>query len=179
MFMMMLIPDRDATIKEASMFTKKTVFAAALIGVLGAGTTTAAFAQPGPGGWHGGGGGGGLLDGITLTSSQQTAMHALMEAGHQQMQTLHTQLRAIHEQIDTTLLSSGTVTAAMLAPLVQQQESLMQQVDARHISDQIAIHNLLTADQLARASATHAQLAALRQQEHALRASNAPDEPPQ
>lgn len=175
MFMMMLIPERDATSEEASMFTVKTFFAAALVGALGVGMTTAASAQPGPGGWHGGGA---LLDGITLTSDQQTAIHALMQAGHQQMQGLHTQLHSIHEQIDTMLLSSGTVTAAMLAPLVEQQESLMQQVDAKHVSDEIAIRNLLTTDQLAKASTTHAQLVALHDQEHALKASNGPDQPP-
>ena len=157
------------------MFTRKTLFAAALVGLAGAGPTVAARAQPGPGGWHHGGG---LLDGIALTDDQKSKLHALMQAGRADTRALREQMRAIHEKIDATLLSPGSVTEATLAPMVQQQEALMQQMDAKHMSDEIAIRNLLTADQIAKASATHAQIAALHDQEHALRGTaDAPADP--
>ncbi len=159
------------------MLSRKTLFAATLACMAAAGTSGTALAQPGPGpdGWHHGSS---LLDGITLTDSQKTSLQALMKAGRADTRSLHEQMRAIHEKIDATLLSSGSVTEATLAPLVQQQEALMQQMDAKHLSDEIAIRNLLTADQIAKASATHAQLAALHDQEHALRASADPSAAP-
>lgn len=160
------------------MLSRKTLLAAALIGAMGAvpiglARTAAAQNGPGPGGWHHGGG---LLDGVTLTDNQKTALHALMTAEHQDTASLRTQLHAIHNQIETALLSSGDVTEATLAPMQQQQESLMQQLDAKHLSTQIAIRNLLTSDQIAKAASTHTQMVALRQQERALHGNG--DAPP-
>lgn len=161
------------------MLTRKTFFAAITAGIIGAGTTGLALAQPGPGGpggWHHDGG---LLEGISLTDDQKTKLHALMKSGHADEKALHEQLRTIHENIDAALLSSGSVTATTLAPLVQQQEGVMQQLDAMHISNEIAVRNLLTADQIAKASSTHAQLAVLHQQEQALHSASASSEQPE
>ena len=148
------------------MLTRKMLFTTAIVGLLGCGT---ASAQPGPGGWHHGGGG--LLEGVTLTSAQQSQVHALMQAEHQNTKSLRQQARAIHEQIETTLLSSGTVTEATLAPLVQQEASLQQQLEAQHLSNEIAIRNLLTSEQLSQAASTHAQMVSLHNQEQALHSS--------
>ena len=162
------------------MVSSRTFFATAIvIGLVGCGAVTAASAQPGPrpDGWHHGSG---LLDGVTLTDDQKTKLQALMMAGHQDAQALHEQMHAIREQIDTALLSSGTVTEATVAPLLQQQEALTQQMDAKRLSDEIAIRNMLTASQIATAATTHAQLVALHQQEHALHQSTgdmAPGQP--
>ncbi len=134
---------------------------------------TVAHAQPGPG-FHGGFHHDSLLEGVTLTDAQQTQVHALRKAGWQATKPIMQQLHAVQEQIDTALLASGTVTEANLAPLVQQKESLMQQLDAQHVSEQIAVRNLLTADQIAQASASHAKLEALHAQEMSLRRQNAP-----
>ncbi|NPD69485.1 periplasmic heavy metal sensor [Lichenicola cladoniae] len=148
------------------MFTFKIIAAAAVLGVASAG---AAFAQPGhgggPGGWHHGDG---LLDGVTLTDTQKTKVHALMKAEHQDSKSLRDQIHAIHEQIETTLLSAGDVTEATIAPLEQQETSLMQQLGAKHVASEIAVRNLLTSDQIAKAASIHAQLTALHDQEHAL-----------
>ncbi len=152
------------------MLTRKMILAAAMAGVIGTGAAATAFAQGGPGGpegWHHGGMQ--LLEGITLTDEQKSTLRTLMQDGHAGSRALRQQLRAVHEQIETTLLSSGTVTAATLTPLVQQQEALMQQLDAQRIAREVAVHDMLTPAQLSQASAAHAQLEALHQQEHALR----------
>lgn len=161
------------------MFTKKTFLAAAAVAVMGAGTMGAGLAQPGPGGpggWHHGPG---LLEGVTLTDDQKSKLDALMKASHADLRSLHEQMHAIREKIDSTLLSSGDVTATTLAPLVQQQEALMQQLDAKQLSDEIAIRNMLTAAQIAQASSAHAELVSLHAQERALRQSQGapPDQP--
>ena len=78
------------------------------------------------------------------------------------------QMHAVHEQIATAMLASGTVTADQLAPLVTQEEQLRSQLDSARINTMLQIRALLTPDQLAQAAATHAKLAALHEQEHAI-----------
>ena len=123
------------------------------------------------GGWHG------PFAGAQFTAAQQTQVHAIMQAAHQQTASVRAQIQGLQQQIDTLLVSSGTVTEAQLTPLVQQQETLRQQLDASRISTEIAIRNLLTSAQLASAASTHAQLAALHQQEHAVLQAAAPATP--
>jgi len=162
------IDGRARTFEDWQMLSKTTLLAAALT----AGLATAAWAQPGlfgPGGWHGGGWhGDGMLDGVTLTDSRKTQLHALMKTARQNGRPLHEQMRQVHEKIDALLFSTDSVTEAQLAPLVQQEASLMQQVEQQHIENELAIRNLLTPDQLSKAASTHTQLVALHQQERAL-----------
>lgn len=158
------------------MLTRKTLLAAAVVAMTAAAASGgAAFAQPmpgqGPGGWHHGSP---LLDGVTLTDDQKSKLGDLMTAEHQGSASLRAQLRTIHDQIETTLLSSGDVTEATLAPLEQQEAALMQQLGAKRISMEIAVRNLLSAAQLAEASSTHTQLTALHNQERALDKADAP-----
>ncbi len=147
------------------MLSRKLLFALATLGTVGAGLAPA-MAQHGggPGGWHHGSP---LLEGVTLTDDQTAKLHALMQSQHGPT-SLHAQLRAVHGQIDDAILSGGTVSETSLQPLVQQEVSLMQQVEAQRISNELAIRSMLTPAQLAIASSTHAQMAALHQQEHAL-----------
>ena len=147
------------------MLSRKLLFALATLGTVGAGLAPA-MAQHGggPGGWHHGSP---LLEGVTLTDDQASRLHALMQSQHGP-DSLQAQLRAVHGQIDDAILSGAAASAASLQPLVQQEVSLMQQVEAQRISNELAIRSMLTPAQLATASSTHAQMAALRQQEHAL-----------
>ena len=163
--------------KDDDMLTRQMLLAAATAVLVGAGVAAGASAQPGPGGWHHGGGGG-LLEGVTLTDEQKTTLHTLMQNNHAATRTLREQLHTLHDQVETTLLSSGTVTAATLAPMVQQQEALMQQLDAQRVTEEIAVRNLLTPAQLSQAAAAHAQLATLHQQERALRGGG-DEQPPE
>ena len=152
------------------MLSRKLLFALATSVLATAGTVGAGLAPAmaqhggGPGGWHHGSP---LLEGVTLTDDQKTKLHALMKSEHGP-NSLSAQLRAVHQQIDGAILSNGTVSEASLQPLVQQEVSLMQQVEAQRVSNELAIRNMLTPSQLATASSTHAQMTALHQQEHAL-----------
>nr|WP_321984851.1 hypothetical protein [uncultured Lichenicoccus sp.] len=119
----------------------------------------------------------GAFAGAQFTAAQQTQVHSIMHTAHQQSAGVRTQIQSLQQQIDTLLLSSGTVTEAQITPLVQQQESLRQQLDASRISTEISIRNLLTSAQLAAAASTHAQLAALHQQEHAVMQAATPATP--
>ena len=157
------------------MFSRKLLFTLATAGALGAGLAPAMAQHGGPGGWHHGSP---LLEGVALTDAQKTQLHALMKSEHGPG-SLSAQLRAVHGQIDSAILSSGTVSEASLQPLVQQETSLMQQLEAQRISNALAIRNMLTPAQLATASTTHAQMEALHQQEHALmKASDMAPPPP-
>ncbi len=158
------------------MLSRKLLFALATFAATTVGAGLApAMAQHGGGfgGWHQGSP---LLQGVTLTDAQKTKLHALMQSEHGS-NSLHAQLRAVHEQIDSAILSSGTVSEASLQPLVQQETSLMQQVEAQRVSNELAIRNMLTPSQLATASSTHAQMTALHQQEHALMSASDTPQP--
>jgi len=158
-----------ANFQGTAMLSKTTLLAAALT----AGLASAALAQPGPppgpGGWHGGWHGGGMLDGVTLTDSQKTQLHTLMKTSRQNGHAVGEQMRQVHEKIDALLFSTGSVTEAQLAPLLQQEASLMQQIEQQHIENELAVRNLLTPDQLSKAASTHSRLVALHEQERALR----------
>ena len=152
------------------MSTRKTFIAFVTIGALGAGMASA-LAQHGPGGpggWHHGSP---FLEGVTLTEDQKTKLHTMMKA-ERQNNNLFEQMHAVHQQIDSAIFSSANVSEATLQPLLQQETSLMQQMEVQRVTNELAIRNMLTADQLATASATHAKLAALHQQEHALMKSS-------
>ncbi len=139
------------------------IVAAAAACALSAG---AAMAHPG-GDWHGGEGME-ILHSINLTDAQKEQARSIEKASWAQNKPLMEQMHAVHEQIATAMLASGTVTADQLAPLVTQEEQLRSQLDSARINTMLQIRALLTPDQLAQAAATHAKLAALHEQEHAI-----------
>jgi len=128
-----------------------------------------ALGQPMGGEFHHGGGME-FLHGLNLTDAQKAQMKSLHQAGWKQMKPIMTQLRSIHEQMVNRMLASGEVTAEALSPLVQQEESLRNQMDAIHLSQTLQMRALLTPEQLAQAASTHAKLETLHQQEHAVMA---------
>lgn len=157
------------------MANKNIIATVALAGVFGGTMLAPAHAQRGPGGWHHDP----LLEGVTLTSAQQTQVAALRKSNWQADRTLFDQLHAIQEKIDAALLASGTVTEASVAPLLQQKEAVQQQLDAARLAEQVAVRNLLTDAQVSAASANHAQMESLHAQERALHAQGqGPDAPP-
>ena len=128
--------------------------------------------------WRHGGpqGFGQILAAAQLTAAQKQQVHSIMSSAHAQNAPVMTQLRALQSQIETTLFSTGDVTAAQLMPLQQQVESLRAQIDANRIQTALAVRNVLTAAQLAKASSVQSQLSSLLQQEHALVAPAAASE---
>ena len=152
------------------MSKSRTMFGAALASALAFAAPVAApsaLAQE----WHGGHGGAGLMGimrQLNLTDAQREQVHALMQASRTATETTRTQLHQVSQQIETDMFSTATVTAAELAPLMQQQEQLRATLDQARISTMISMRGILTASQLATASSLHAQLATLHAREHAL-----------
>ncbi|MCQ8277410.1 Spy/CpxP family protein refolding chaperone [Acetobacteraceae bacterium KSS8] len=148
---------------------KKTTFAVLALGAALGTTLGVAHAQHGPGFWRHDP----LLAGVTLTDAQQQKIDALNKSDRHANKSLFQQVRAIDKKIDAALLTPGPVSEANLAPLVQQKAALMAQLDSARLSQEIAVRNLLTDDQLAIAAATRAKLDSLREQERALHAASA------
>ena len=116
-----------------------------------------------------------ILAAAQLSASQKQQVHQLLQAAHARNGTQHAQMQALHRQIEQTLFSSGDVTAAQLTPLLQQEDSLRQQLEASRIQTILSIRALLTPAQIAQASHAQAQLATLHQQEHAITHPGAAD----
>ena len=110
-----------------------------------------------------------VLGAVQLSGAQQQQLHAIIGAARSQSAPQRAQVRALQQQIDSALLSPGA-TEAQILPLLQQQESLRQQLDVGRIETGLAIRNIMTSSQLAKAASVQAQLAALHQQEHAVAA---------
>ncbi|MEI9987979.1 MAG: periplasmic heavy metal sensor [Aliidongia sp.] len=142
----------------------------------------AAVAQQGdaPGGmpmhFHGGMHGGGasaLLQGVTLTSTQQTQIASIRQTNWAAAKPIMQQLRATETQIRDLLLAAGSVNTAQLTSLQQTASSLHQQLDAQRLNTMLQIRAVLTSTQIAQAASTHQQMQALHQQMHSLMQSGA------
>jgi Spy/CpxP family protein refolding chaperone len=72
----------------------------------------------------------------------------------------------VHQQLDTAMLAGETLP--QLLPIQRQEDMLREQIDAQRLAVAVQMRNVLTPDQLAQASAEHAKLASLREQEHAV-----------
>ncbi len=125
-----------------------------------------ALADPGGHGMHHGGEE--FLRGVSLTDAQRDQVRQIEQAGWAQSKSGFEQMRSVHEQIMSRLLSSGSVSEADLAPLVQQEQALRAQMDERRLAAALQIRQVLTPQQLAEAAAKHQQLESLHEQEHAL-----------
>lgn len=109
---------------------------------------------------------------LQLTDAQQQQIHQIMQAARTQNAPEVTELRNLREQLRSTLFSSGDVTAASLAGIQQQIETVRQQLDASRLQTALQVRGVLTAAQLSKAASLQSQLASLRQQEHTLLAAS-------
>ena len=134
---------------------------------LGVSAIAGAHAQ-GWGGPHGGHRMFGLLDGVTLSDAQKAQIHSDLKAGFTAARTTMQSLHALDDQITAMMTSSGSVSAASVMPLIEQQETLRSQLDQERVAVALQVRSVLTASQLAQAAAAHSQLEALHQQEMAI-----------
>jgi Spy/CpxP family protein refolding chaperone len=139
-----------------------TAFAWAAAGLLT--LPLAALASPMDGGWHHEGME--FMHGVTLTDTQKQQIHQIAESAHTQMRATEQSLRTVHQQLDTAMLAGETLP--QLLPIQRQEDMLREQIDAQRLAVAVQMRNVLTPDQLAQASAEHAKLASLREQEHAV-----------
>ena len=104
------------------------------------------------------------LRAAALTPAQQKQIHDIMEASRTTSDPQTQQLHSIRDQIADKLLSSGSVSAPDLAPLLAQQTAIQQQLDNQMISTAIQIRGVLTPDQLSRVASVNEKLKAIHTQ---------------
>ncbi len=118
-----------------------------------------------------------LLHSANLTAAQKAQVKTIMQASWRTMRPLMQQMRTLHEQEITTFLGSGSVSADQFQPVIAQEETLRNQIDAAHLDAMLKIRGVLTADQISAAATKHAQMEQLHAQERALMGPGI-DEPP-
>lgn len=104
------------------------------------------------------------LRAAALTPAQQKHIHDIMAASRTTSDPLMQQMYSIRDQIADKLLSSGSVSASDLAPLLAQQTAIQQQLDSQMISTAIQIRGVLTPDQLSRVASVNEKLKAIHTQ---------------
>ena len=116
------------------------------------------------------------LRAANLSDAQKTQVHDILSSSRTSSASQMEQMHSIREQIADKLLSSGTVSASDLAPLLAQESTLQQQLDTQMISTAIQIRGVLTADQLSKVAAAHEKLKQIHSQIDAI--LGPPDAPP-
>jgi Spy/CpxP family protein refolding chaperone len=101
------------------------------------------------------------LRAANLTDDQKKQVHTIMDSNRTTTAPLMSQMHSIREQIADKLLSSGSVSASDLMPLLTQQEQIQQQLDTQMVSTAIQIRGVMTADQLSKVSAANDKLKAI------------------
>lgn len=110
------------------------------------------------------------------TDDQKKQIHDILESARTSTASQMQQMHSIRDQIADKLLSSGTVSATDLTPLLAQQATFQQQLDNQMIATAIQIRGVLTADQLSKVSAAHDKLKQIHSQIDAI--LGPPDAPP-
>jgi Spy/CpxP family protein refolding chaperone len=104
------------------------------------------------------------LRAAALNPAQQKQINDIMESSRTSSAPQMQQMHSIRDQIADKLLSSGSVSASDLAPLLAQQAALQQQLDNQMITTAIQIRGVLTPAQLTRVAAVHEKLKQIRTQ---------------
>jgi Spy/CpxP family protein refolding chaperone len=151
---------------------RTTCIAIAAFGFVALSMASQALAQAHEGGW--GRGGIGFLRGVNLSDDQKAKVHQIQTASWEQTKPLIEQLRQVHKQLASQLLGPGSVTAAQLQPLVQQEEQLRSKLNAQRLERTLEVRALLTPEQLAQAGSVHAREQLHDQERSLLRTSSPP-----
>jgi Spy/CpxP family protein refolding chaperone len=122
------------------------------------------LASPMDGGWHHQSLE--LLRGVNLTDAQKQQIRSIEQADKTQIKTAAQQLHALHDQLASAMLSGATLE--QLTAIQLREDTLRAQIAAQMLTTAVQVRGVLTADQLSAASAQHAKLAALHDQERAV-----------
>jgi Spy/CpxP family protein refolding chaperone len=125
-----------------------------------------AHGRPGGGGHHDGVGL--LMRGADLTDGQRQQIEQIVTAHRPQFRALMTQMRAARQALSAKLYGAGTVTAADLAPELQQIEQLRSQLTQERTQLALEIRGLLTPEQLAKIAQKRQRMNELRREMHDL-----------
>jgi Spy/CpxP family protein refolding chaperone len=116
-----------------------------------------------------------LLRAANLTSDQKTQVRQIMANHRATLQDLFSQLRAAQDQMANKLFSTEKIDEAGLSPLVQQIAQLRNQLAEEGLRVVLEIRNILTPEQLAKASQLKSQMQSLHRQMRSLWGTDQPD----
>lgn len=105
-----------------------------------------------------------LLRGANLSTDQKAQVKQIMANHRATFQNLFGQLRAVQDQMSNKLLSPGVVRDTDLAPHTQQISYLRNQLADEGLRVVLEIRNILTPEQLAKASQLKSQMQSLHNQ---------------
>jgi Spy/CpxP family protein refolding chaperone len=124
---------------------------------------------------HGRGGGHGrhesfgmLLRSAELTEAQKQQVGQIIAAHRPQLKTLMGQIRTAREALHVKLYAPGALTAADVAPELQQIEQLHSQLAQERAQLALEIRGLLTPDQLVKVAQKRQRMQELRREMHDL-----------
>lgn len=167
------------------MFNRKMLTSLVVASGLSFGAVGAAFAQPAPPpppppSHHprmfgpGAGPMGMIFQGVKLTKEQKQKMRDIMVAARKEEDKNRDNMKAIHDQMATALLSSGKVTAESLQPILDKQATLEKTIKATHVKTILALRDVLTPEQLAKAKVRYTKIKSIKEQMKELRDMDAP-----
>jgi Spy/CpxP family protein refolding chaperone len=99
-----------------------------------------------------------MLGTLNLTSDQKTQVQQIMTTLKTNLEPLFQQLHQGHEQITAKLLTPGQLTMADLNPILQQNDSIQQQIEQQKMAAVLQVRSLLRPDQLSKAASVQQKL---------------------
>lgn len=103
----------------------------------------------------------GMLHGVDLTKEQRDKIHALMHGHRAERRDVMHQRFDLDQKISALLMAKGPVDKAKLDALIKQKEALSAKDEEAMAADAVAIHDILTPEQLDKARTTQEKLDAL------------------
>lgn len=122
-----------------------------------------------------------IFQGVQLTKDQKAKIHDILAAARKEEKINRESMKAIHDQMADKLLSPGKVTAETLQPILDKQDALEKTVKASHIKTVLALRDVLTPEQLAKAKVRYTKIKSIKEQMKELREMDGPaqgDAPP-
>lgn len=116
-----------------------------------------------------------LLRAANLTADQKTQVRQIMANHRATLHDLFSQLRAAQDQMANQLFSTEKIDEAGLSPQVQQIAQLRNQLAEEGLRVVLEIRNILTPEQLAKASQLKSQMQSLHRQMRSLWGTDQPD----
>lgn len=114
-----------------------------------------------------------IFQGVQLTKDQKAKIHDILTVARKEEKTNRDSMKAIHDQMADKLLSPGKVTTETLQPILDKQESLEKTVKANHIKTILALRDVLTPEQLAKAKVRYTKIKSIKEQMKELREMDA------
>jgi len=102
-----------------------------------------------------------LLVAATLTDEQRAQVHEIMTSRRTTLDGLFDKLRTLNDQLAAKLLAPGALGDQDLASLVEQIAAARTELVEDGVKVALAVRNVLTPEQLAKAADTHKRLEAL------------------